>query len=226
MGNAIRLRAQDGFELGGYQASPQSEPRGGVIVLQEIFGVNDHIRSVCDRLAAQGYHAIAPALFDRLQPDFESGYSPPEVEHARGLMADLDWSNLTFDSIAAIQALPVAPERVAVVGFCLGGSLAYRIAADTRLVKAAVCFYGGMIVKDADRQPNCPVQMHFGESDHTIPLSDVEHIKRLRPECDVHVYPGGHGFFNDARQSFHPPSAELAWRRTLDALAAAMPNPS
>lgn len=212
MGNFVSLVSADGHELSAYRADPSGPARGGIVVLQEIFGVNRHIRTVCDRLAAQGYVALAPALFDRQVKGFESGYSEEEVAEARKFLADLDWPKLLMDTEAAVKALrPEVP--VAVLGFCLGGSVAYLAAARSEGLAAAVCFYGGRIAHFADEAPRVPVQMHFGEKDHTIPMSDVETIKAKRPETEIHVYPAGHGFCCDERGSFDAESNNLAWKR-------------
>jgi carboxymethylenebutenolidase len=214
VGESIRLTASDGHELGAYRADPKGVARGGVVVLQEIFGVNRHIRSVCDRLAGEGYSAIAPALFDRFLPDFESGYSPEEVAEARKHLGNLDWDALMRDTAAAADLLR-RDGPVATMGFCLGGSVSYLAAARLPDLAAAVCYYGGQIRRFADEAPRCPTQMHFGEQDHAIPLGDVEAIRAKRPECEIHLYPAGHGFNCDERASFEPASAKLAWGRSL-----------
>lgn len=212
----IKLKAADGHVFGAYEAVPKRPPRAGVIVLQEIFGVNDHIASICDRLAEAGYHAVAPALFDRFAPDFRSGYSPEEVQTARGMMGQLDWDAMILDSLATYRHLRLDSVTVAAVGFCLGGSLAYRLALRPDCLVAAVCFYGGDIVNQADHAPTCPTQLHYGDADHTIPMSDVEKVRAKRPECDIHVYQAGHGFHCDARASYEPNAAAPAWTRTLE----------
>ncbi|MDH3658526.1 MAG: dienelactone hydrolase family protein [Alphaproteobacteria bacterium] len=219
MGRHIRLEAGDGHALGGYLAEPAGEALGGVIVLQEIFGVNGHIRSICDRLATEGYAALAPALFDRIERDFESGYADEEVTHARGFIPKVDWDATLLDVEAAISALDDGKPK-SVVGFCLGGSIAYLAAVRQKGLSASVCFYGGKIVAYADQPPLCPTQMHFGEQDHGIPMSDVETIRTKREDCEIHVYPAGHGFNCDERASYHAPSADLAWARTLAFLRA------
>jgi carboxymethylenebutenolidase len=219
MGQMIRLTASDGFELGAYRADAPGTPKGAVVVLQEIFGVNANIRTVCDRFTQQGYTAIAPALFDRTKPGFESGYSPEEVTVARSFIAKPDIDAFLRDTQAAINAVaPVGP--VGVLGFCLGGSLAFLAATRLTGLSAAVGYYGGMIARFADEVPKVPVLLHFGETDGSIPLSDVEIVRARRPEVETHVYAGaGHGFGNDARPSYHPDSAQLARQRSLDFLA-------
>jgi len=218
MGSWLTLNAADGNNLSAYRADPEGAARGAVVVLQEIFGVNSHIRAVCDRLAAAGYVAVAPALFDRFVRNFETGYSPEEVAAARKYLQNLDWDALIRDTEAAVAAVrPVG--SVAVVGFCLGGSLAYLAALRIDGLAAAVGYYGGQVARYADEKPRCPVQLHFGETDHSIPLSDVETVRAKRPETPVYIYPAGHGFNCDERAAFHAPSAAMAWSRTLGFLA-------
>jgi carboxymethylenebutenolidase len=218
MGKPLSLTAKDAHRLGAYRADPEGKPRGGIVVVQEIFGVNHHIRSVCDRLAALGYSALAPALFDRFARDFQSGYSPDEIAQARKLLANVDWAAFVRDTTAAVEALP---RPVAVMGFCMGGTVAYLAATQLDGLAAAVCFYGGQIVKHADQKPRCRTQMHFGEKDEHIPMTDVDAIRAERPECGVHVYPAGHGFYCDERASFDPESAAIAWGRSIRFLDAA-----
>ena len=218
MGKPLSLTAKDAHRLGAYRADPEGKPRGGIVVVQEIFGVNHHIRSVCDRLAALGYSALAPALFDRFARDFQSGYSPDEIAQARKLLANVDWAAFVRDTTAAVEALP---RPVAVMGFCMGGTVAYLAATQLDGLAAAVCFYGGQIVKHADQKPRCQTQMHFGEKDEHIPMTDVDAIRANRPECEVHVYPAGHGFYCDERASFDPESAAIAWGRSIRFLDAA-----
>ncbi|WP_436637774.1 dienelactone hydrolase family protein [Microbaculum sp. FT89] len=214
MGQMITLTAEDGFELGAYRADPAGRPRGGVVVVQEIFGVNTHIRAVCDRYAALGYAAVAPALFDRQQRGFESGYTPEEVETARKFLADIDVDAMLRDTKAAIGALSGAG-KVGVVGYCLGGSIAFLAATRLNRIAAAVGYYGGRITAHADETPKVPTQLHYGETDQSIPMRDVETVIAKRPDCDIRVYPAGHGFSCDERASFDPGSTVIAWGRTL-----------
>ena len=214
MGSKITLTASDGFKLGGYRAEPQGKAKGGMVVIQEIFGVNHHIRAVCDRVAALGYVATAPAVFDRVQPDFECGYSPDEIAHARTLIPKVDWGNMLLDTKAAVDN--VAPAgKVGIVGFCMGGSVAFLSAAKLDGLSAAVGYYGGTIAKNADEKPKVPTLLHFGDQDQSIPMSDVEIVKQKRPDCELYVYPAGHGFQCDERGSYHEQSAKLAMERTL-----------
>ncbi len=219
MGQHVKLTAADSFKLGGYRADPSQKAKGAIVVIQEIFGVNSNIRATCDRFAAEGYVAIAPALFDRTKPGFESGYSPAEVEEARKFIAKPDIEAFLRDTQAAIDEVKGAGP-VGIVGFCLGGSVAFLAATRLNGLKAAVGYYGGMIAKFADEKPKVPVMLHFGATDPSIPLADVETIKQKRPDVEVHVYEGaGHAFSNSDRTNFHASSAELAGKRTREFFA-------
>jgi len=215
LGKQFTLTASDAFKLGAYRADPTGTPKGGMVVIQEIFGVNQHIRAVCDAVAKEGYVAVAPALFDRTAPNFECGYTPDEIAEARKYIANPDWDAMLRDTDAAIQEIKgVGP--VGIMGFCLGGTMSFLAATRLAGLKAAVCYYGGGIVRFADETPKCPTQMHFGEHDHSIPMSDVEIIKQKRPDCEIYVYnDAGHGFHCDERASFHEESASVAWQRTM-----------
>jgi carboxymethylenebutenolidase len=219
VGQDIKLKASDGFQLGGYRAEPAGAPKGGVVVIQEIFGVNHHIRSICDRLASAGYVAVAPSIFDRIEPNFQSGYTPDEVAVARKFVANPDYPAMLLDTQAAIDAVKDAGP-VGIVGFCLGGSVAYAAATKLSGLSAAIGYYGGAIARIADDKPKVPTQLHFGEKDSGIPLSDVDTIKAKRPDVEVHVYPGAqHGFNCDERASYDKASADIAWPRSLDFFA-------
>ena len=216
MGKHVSLTSADKFQLGGYRADASGAAKGGIVVIQEIFGVNHHIRAVCDRLAGEGYTALAPALFDRQVNNFESGYSPEEITEARKFVANPDWNAMLRDSQAAIDELKPGG-RVAIMGFCMGGTVSFLAACRLTGLHAAVCYYGGQIARFADEKPRVPTLLHFGEKDASIPMSDVEAIKKKRgQDCDIYVYPEAqHGFHCDERGSYHEPSAKLAWQRTL-----------
>jgi carboxymethylenebutenolidase len=219
VGHDIKLTASDNFQLGGYRADPASAPKAAVVVIQEIFGVNHHIRAVCDRFAGNGYVAIAPAIFDRIERNFQCAYSPEEVAVARKFVANLDWTAMLRDSQAAIDAVKdVGP--VGIIGFCLGGSVAYAAATKLSGLSAAVGYYGGAIVRFADDKPKVPTQLHFGEKDVGIPLGDVDIIRAKRPDVEIHTYPGAqHGFGCDERASYDEASAGVAKQRSLDFFA-------
>lgn len=214
MGKHLSLTASDGFELGAYRADPEGRPRGGLVVIQEIFGVNHHIRSVCDRFAALGYVALAPAVFDRHVRNFESGYSPAEVEEARKFIPRIDWGAMLRDTAAAIAALQDTG-KVGIIGYCMGGTVAFLAAGKLDGLAAAVGYYGGQTAKNADLVPRVPVMLHFGERDASIPLADVETLRQKRPDCALHLYPAGHAFNCDERANYDPDSAKLALSRTL-----------
>ena len=219
MGKQFTLTTTDKHSLGAYRADPAGKPKGGLVVIQEIFGVNHHIRAVCDRLAALGYVAVAPAVFDRFVRDFECGYTPDEIANARSYLGNLNWDHMVHDMAAAAGDLKdVGPKGV--IGFCMGGTASFLAACRIPGLAASVCFYGGMIGKFADEKPKCPIQMHFGEKDEGIPMSTVEEIKKKQPQAEIYVYPGAaHGFYCDERASYNKDAAALAWKRTQDFLS-------
>ncbi|MBV9969332.1 MAG: dienelactone hydrolase family protein [Xanthobacteraceae bacterium] len=215
MGSTITLTASDGFKLGGYRADPPGKPRGGLVVIQEIFGVNHHIRNVCDRFAGQGYASIAPAVFDRIERNFESGYTPGEVEHARTFIAKIDWAKMMLDTAAAIGEAASAG-KVGIVGYCMGGSVAFLAAGKLDGLSCAIGYYGGAIAKNVEVAPKVPTMLHFGDQDQSIPMTDVELIKQKRRDVEIYVYKGaGHGFACDERGSFNEAATKEALSRTL-----------
>ena len=217
MGMTVKLNASDGHQLGAYHAAPGSSGRSAIVVIQEIFGVNSHIRSVADDFAAQGYHAVAPALFDRVQADVELGYGPAEMQRGMGMAMKTGMENALKDVAAAIDygRSRLGCTKVGVVGYCFGGSLAWLAA--TRLTPAAaVGYYGGRIAQYAAEKPGCPVLLHFGELDPHISLSEVDTIRAHHPELPVYTYRAGHGFNCDQRKDYEPNSARLARERTLE----------
>jgi len=214
MGQTIGLKASDGFLLGGYRADPAGKPKGGLVVIQEIFGVNHHIRNVCDRFAAQGYAALAPAMFDRAKADVELGYDDADADQGVALRASIKMEDSLKDVQAAIDALRPAG-KVGIVGYCWGGSLAFLAAARLTGLSCAVGYYGGMIARHKDEKPKVPTILHFGERDDGIPMSDVEKVKAARPEVKVYTYPADHGFSCDERESFDAASHEQALKVTL-----------
>lgn len=217
MGELIELRADDGHVLGAYRADPQGAPRGGVVVIQEVFGLNRHIRALCDEFAGDGYRAVAPALFDRIERGIELDYDEAGLERGRELRAALGWNDPLVDIGAAVATLK-ADGAVGVVGYCWGGSVAWLAA--TRLdVTCAVGYYGGQIVLFKDEHPSCPVMLHFGERDALIPSADVEEIRAAQPGVEIHSYPAGHGFNCPDRPDHDAASASRARTRTLAFLA-------
>jgi carboxymethylenebutenolidase len=218
MGEKLTLHAEDGHKLSAYRATPAGTPRGGLVVVQEIFGVNAHIRRVCDGFAADGYVALAPALFDRVEPGYETGYGQDDIERGRNVRQKLGWDLMVTDTRAAVEQLKKAGVKVGVVGYCMGGSMAWLAATRIPGVAAAVGYYGGAVAEFADESPRCPVLLHFGESDATIPRVQWDKIRDAQPTVPMHIYPAGHGFNCDARGSYHEPSARLARERTLEFL--------
>jgi carboxymethylenebutenolidase len=218
LGTQISLTASDGFTLGGYRADPPGSPKGGLVVIQEIFGVNHHIRNVCDRFAALGYACVAPAVFDRISPNFECGYSPAEVENARAFVAKIDWEAMMRDTAAAIDVVRGAG-KVGIVGYCMGGSVAFLAACNLDGLSCAIGYYGGAIARNADKKPKVATLLHFGDQDQSIPMSDVEIVKQKRPDVEIHVYHAGHGFSCDERSSYNEAAHKEALERTLAWLA-------
>ena len=214
MGSMIDLKAGDGFALAAYRAATADRPKGGLVVVQEIFGVNRHIRAVTDRFAARGYTALAPALFDRAQRGVDIGYDAAAIEVGRDLRAKVRLEDTLADLAAAIAALKRAG-KIGVVGYCWGGSLAFLSATRLDGIACAVGYYGGMIAAHADERPKVPVMLHFGERDNGIPMSDVRKVVAARPEVNVFTYPAGHGFSCEERADFDRSSHELALGRTL-----------
>jgi carboxymethylenebutenolidase len=218
VGKHFTLTANDKHQLGAYRADAKGPAKGGIVVIQEIFGVNKHIRAVCDRLAEEGYNAVAPALFDRTEKGFECGYTPDEIANARKFIAAPNWDAMLKDTQAAIDELK-KEGPVAIIGFCMGGSIAFLAATRLNGVSAAIAYYGGVIAKFADEKPKVPVQMHFGGKDQSIPMSDVEAIKAKRPEAEIYVYPdAAHGFHCDERGSYNEKAAKEAWPRSMEFL--------
>jgi carboxymethylenebutenolidase len=214
MGENINLTAKDGATIGAYRSAPADEPKGGMVVLQEIFGVNHHIRAVADRYAAAGYLAIAPALFDRVEPGVELGYGEADRPRAMDIRGKTKLEETLADIEAAV-ALAAAGGSVGVVGYCWGGTLAWAAATRLSGISAAVGYYGGGIAGMLNEQPRAPVMLHFGERDKHISLSDVEKIRAAHPEIPVFVYPADHGFNCDERESYDAASAREAQARTF-----------
>ena len=217
MSDYTTLMARDGHSFQAWLAGPTGAPRGAVVVLQEIFGLNSHIRAVADGYAADGYLAIAPALFDRVRRDLTLGYTAEDVEEGRGTMRQLDQAKTSLDILAAINVVKHAG-RVAAIGYCWGGTQAYLAACD-QPVAASVAYYGTAIAMNLDKHPKVPVLYHFGAKDKTIPPEAIEKIHAADGASQVHVYPADHGFNCDQRAAYDAESAALARTRTLQFLA-------
>jgi carboxymethylenebutenolidase len=211
-----RLVASDGFELDSYGARPR-EPRGAIVVIQEIFGVNGHIRSVADGFANDGYVAIAPALFDRIERGIELGYAEQDIARGRDLKGKADTAAALRD-IDAARAAVAAHGKVGVVGYCWGGYLSWLAACRLPGFAAAIVYYGGGIGEVLDERPRCPALGHFGKQDHAIPIAVVDDWRKRYPDCPVHAYDAGHGFNCDQRGSYDAEAAKLARSRTLEFL--------
>ena len=217
MGTTIELTATDGHRFAAYRAAPAGKPRGALVVIQEIFGVNSHIRGVADGYAADGYLAIAPALFDRTERGLDIGYSQPEIERGRAIMQKVPLDDALKDVAAAIKA--VAPAgKIGIVGYCWGGTVAWAAAAKLDGLDCAVSYYGGGVAANSALQPKVPVMFHFGETDHAIPMDAVQKVRAAHSTQTFHIYPAGHGFNCDQRGSYHAESAKLARTRTLEFL--------
>lgn len=214
MGDSMRLSASDNHVLDAYRVSAEGTRKGAVVIIQEIFGVNGHIRDVCDEYARAGYDAIAPALFDRIRPNVELDYTPEGVEEGREFAAAIGWEDPVLDIEAAARAVE-ASGRVAVIGYCWGASWTWVAAAKLNIA-CAVSYYGRHIVELLDEKPRCPVLMHFGAEDASIPLENVDKIRSAYPDIPIHVYESaGHGFNCDRRGDYRPEHAGIALERTL-----------
>jgi carboxymethylenebutenolidase len=215
MSKGVKLRASDGFELDAYVGQPDGKPWGGLVVVQEIFGVNQHIRSVVDRFAREGFVTIAPAIFDRVQRNVDLGFDSESMQKGMGIAQKLNLDDAVKDVDAALQyAGKEAGKPAGVVGYCYGGTLAWLSA--TRLAPAAaVGYYGGHIARFAGETPKCPVMLHFGMHDDHIPVADVAKVHAAHPEVEIYWYPTGHAFNNDMRASYNEEAAREAMARTL-----------
>jgi carboxymethylenebutenolidase len=217
MGEFTTIMARDGHEFQAWLAAAPQRPRGALLVIQEIFGINSHIRSVTDQFAAEGYTAIAPSLFDRVRRGIELGYTPAHMQEGVGYVKWLD-ADATRRDLAAALAVVKHSGRAGAVGYCWGGSQAYLAACELPLACAVV--YYGKVVSYLDRKPRCPVMYHYGSEDQSIPLADVEQIRAAYPQAPVYIYEGaGHGFNCEQRASYHPQAAALARTRTLEFFA-------
>jgi len=219
MGQTIELTAKDGFSFPAYVAEPAGKPKGAIVVVQEIFGVNSHIRAVADGYAAQGYLAVAPATFQRVKAGVELGYAEDDMKAGSGLKAAVE----ALPAPGVLQDLQAAIDyaaragKVGIVGYCWGGLLAWRSAARLSGLAAAVPYYGGGMTtpQESALQPKVPVMAHFGKHDHWIPLDTVEAFGKAHPEVEVHIYDANHGFNCDQRGSYDAQSAKLALERSL-----------
>ena len=218
MGKIIELIASDGQKLSAYRAEPAGKPNGALIVAMEIFGVNSHIRSVADGYAADGYLAIAPALFDRVQRGYEAGYSQEEIQTGIGFIQKINLDDTMKDIGAALGNVSTAG-KVGMVGYCWGGTATWKAACTLDGLACAIPYYGGGITGLTGLKAKCPVLFHWGETDHSIPLDKAKAFAEAHADQTHYFYPAGHGFNCDQRGSYDKPSAEAARRRTLEFLA-------
>ncbi len=207
----------DGARLNAARARPDGARKGGVVVIQEIFGITDHIKEICGFFAANGYEAIAPSMYDRVEPNFFAAMD--EAGFAKGIDAAMKTipEQAIGDMQAAINALGAGPAYI--TGFCFGGAMTWLAAARCTGLKAGSGFYGGMIARLLDQKPRIPIMLHYGEKDSHIPLSDVDKTRAAAPEAQIFLYDAGHGFCRKASPDYHEPSRDLALRRTLDFFA-------
>jgi carboxymethylenebutenolidase len=214
MGADITLTAADGHKLAAYVATPDGVPRAGMVIIQEIFGVNDDIRETVDNFSKEGYHAIAPALFDRQQPGTVFAFDEKGIGAGRAMKGGMSWDKAILDVNATIEVVK-GKGKVGIVGFCMGGSVTWLAAARSP-VDVAVGYYGGDIYAHRNEAPKCPTMLHFGAEDASIPLANVAEVEKVYPNVPVHIYQGaGHGFSCSRRGSYHPASARQAMERTL-----------
>ena len=214
MGKMIELIAADGFRLSAYRAEPEGGPRGGVVVAQEIFGVNSHIKSVCDGFAKDGYVVIAPALFDRYERNVDIGYTTDDIARGRALKASATTDAALQDIAAARDALS-GTGKVGVVGYCWGGFISWMSACRLSGFACAVTYYGGGMLEAIAETPKCPVMAHFGERDSMIPVDGVKRFAAAHPDVELFIYAADHGFNCDQRGSYDAAAAALARERTL-----------
>jgi carboxymethylenebutenolidase len=215
-GSMIKMTMTDGAEIGVYRVEPKSARRGGLVVIQEIFGITDHIKQVSDGYAYDGYEVLAPSLFDREEPGFIAGYSPGEMQRAIKMARQAHpFEQSVADACACVTALK---ERgpVFMVGYCYGGWVVWAAAGDGDGLSAASSFYGSKVPEMAERQPKCPVICHFGAHDSGIPLDGVKKVQAAHPEVPVYIYDAGHGFNSDRPDHHNEAAAKLARQRTLD----------
>jgi carboxymethylenebutenolidase len=220
MDTTISLTSADGNAIGGYLATPDGPAKGAVVVVQEIFGVNSHIRSVADRLAADGFVALAPQYFDRLSADIQLGYEGSDLQTGIGHVTALGMDNPLADTAAAIAHLHAAGHpKVGITGFCWGGTMTWASACRLDGLSAAVGYYGGGIHGLRNETPKVPTMLHFGDKDVYIPADQLADIKAAHPDLPLYTYPANHGFHCDARADYDAPSAATAYARTIEFFA-------
>jgi carboxymethylenebutenolidase len=217
MGERFTITAEDGFTLNAYRARPEGQPRGGVVVIQEVWGINNWVRSVADSYAAKGYLAVAPAMFDRVEFGYESeNYGQEQFAVIGEMMKRFDHGKALTDVAAAVEAASEAG-KVGITGFCFGGAISWRAASAGFGLSAASGYYGGGVPNYIELDPKVPTEMHFGDQDTGIPLEQIEALKTRHPDVDIYVYPAGHGFCNSDRPaSFNQAACAQASERSLE----------
>ncbi|MFG1466387.1 dienelactone hydrolase family protein [Xanthobacter sp. DSM 24535] len=214
LGNLVAFVGADGAQLAAYHVPAQGAWRGGLVLIQEIFGLTTHIREQCDRFARHGFEVLAPAIFDREAPGLDLSYSAEDIAQAMRLVHAHSFEQTLSDVERCVDWL-ASSGPVVITGYCYGGSAAWATAVRSDRLVAAACYYGSMIPSQASNVPRCPTLIHFGRNDAEIPLGAVETFTRARPDVDVQLYPAGHGFNSDRRDDYHGPSSELAFERTI-----------
>lgn len=215
-GKMTKMKMSDGAEIGVYHVEPTGKRRGGLVLIQEIFGLTEHIKECCDRFAAEGYEVLGPAVYDREAPGFEASYSPEDIQKAIKIARGEHPFDLSVkDSQTCIDALK-SKGAVFITGYCYGGTVTWAAACQCTGLAAASGYYGGNIVQMIDQQPKCPTILHFGEHDHGIPMEAVNKIKAAHPEVKVYVYDAGHGFNSDRRADYNEAAHKLGMQRTLE----------
>lgn len=214
MADKITLTSRaDGFGLTALSAKPTGDPIGGVVVIQEIFGLSEHIKAMSDRFAAAGYAVIAPGVFDRVEKDFQADHSPEGIQKGIRAVMSCPWDQVVGDVQAAIDALP---KPVYVTGFCYGGAVAWMAAARCEGLSAAACFYGRLIADLLDHKPKVPVMLHYGARDASIPPENIEKVRLAAPDSPLYVYDAGHGFCRAGSADYSAAASDLAVTRTFD----------
>ena len=215
----IELAAADGHRLDAYVATPPYKARGAIVVLQEIFGVNAHIRDVADGYAADGWLAVAPALFDRVERGLEIGYEPADVQRGIALKAASPNDKALLDIAAAIaHAAQAGGGKVGIVGYCWGGTVSWKAASSVDGLSCAIAYYGGGIPGLIGEKPKVPVMFHWGETDQSIPLDKAKEVAAAHKDQTHYFYPAGHGFNCDQRGSYNAEASKLAKSRSLEFL--------
>ncbi len=214
----ILLRSRhEGFVFRAYHAWPDGKPKGGLVLVQEIFGVTDHIRELCDQYAADGYDVIAPSLYDRQERGFEAAYDQAGIAQAIKLRDGHDLRYSVGDVQACIDWLRDERHqtRVFITGYCYGGTVSWVAACRCTGLNAASGYYGRGIIDYIYEQPQVPIILHYGRTDASIPMDQVERVSAAHPDVPVYVYEAGHGFNSDRRADYNEDSARLARERTL-----------